>query len=103
MSPGAGMFGAASTCGYATRPMGRIGLVLVLLIAAIAVWHPARVAVQAALLLPAVFPSAPIDPLASLPVERSHQVVPYAAGTVDTDTFSPQGGGRHGAVILLLG
>src|SRR5689334_2005135 len=85
--------------------MARIGLVLAVLVIAVAAWHPARVAVQAGLLLPAVFPAAPVDPLAMVtaaPV-RSHSVVPYSAGTVDTETFSPSGGGRHGAVILLLG
>ncbi len=74
-------------------------------VAVIVVWHPARVAVQALLLLPALFPSAPLDPLAlvtSAPV-RDHEVYDYAAGTVDTEYFAPSGGGRHGAVILLLG
>jgi dienelactone hydrolase len=71
----------------------------------IAGWHPARVAVQALLLLPALFPSAPLDPLAlvsSAPV-RSQHAFGYAGGSVDADLFTPAGGGQHGAIILLLG
>jgi dienelactone hydrolase len=75
--------------------------VLVLLVA----WHPARVAVQALLLLPALFPSAPVDPLATftptpLQTEASNT---YAAGTIDTQIFAPSSTGQHPAVILLLG
>jgi hypothetical protein len=68
-------------------------------------WHPARVAVQTLLLLPALFPSAPVDPLALLTASprREQQAYDYAAGTVDAEFFSPLGGGRHGAIVLLLG
>jgi dienelactone hydrolase len=68
-------------------------------------WHPARVAVQALLLLPAVFPSAPLDPLAlvSAPPTREQHSYTYTAGAVDADLFVPAGAGRHGAIVLLLG
>ena len=45
------------------------GLTLVL-VGALALWRPARVAVQTLLLLPALFPSPPIDPLALLTPEQ---------------------------------
>ena len=50
---------------YRTRHLiGRaLLLALVALFAGLVLWHPARVAVQTLLLLPALFPSAPIDPL----------------------------------------
>jgi dienelactone hydrolase len=79
--------------------------VLLVLIAALGLWHPARVAVQTLLVLPALFPSAPLDPLATLtatPV-RMHETYTYAAGTVDTDVFVPGGNAPHPAVMLLLG
>ena len=78
-----------------------LGLVVLVLCG----WHPARVAVQGLLLLPAIFPSAPIDPLAWLTVSptRSHLSFEYSGGSVDADLFLPSGGDRHGAIILLLG
>jgi dienelactone hydrolase len=79
---------------------------LVALIGGLALWHPARVAVQALLLLPALFPSAPFDPLSLVtgaPV-REERAYTYTGGTVDASLFHPApGGGRHGAIILLLG
>jgi len=75
------------------------------LLAAMALWHPARVALEALLLLPALFPSAPLDPLArftSAPVQ-DEQTATYAAGTLDTQFIAPGGGGRHPAIALLLG
>jgi len=93
----------------AMRLVARIGgLVFVAVAVAAAVvagWHPARVAVQALLLLPALFPSAPIDPLAQVtpaPIE-DRATYDYSAGTIDTQTFSPADAGKHSAVILLLG
>ncbi|MBV9602305.1 MAG: acetylxylan esterase [Chloroflexi bacterium] len=80
------------------------GLLLVL-VGALALWRPARVAVATFLLLPALFPSAPIDPLFRLtpePVE-TQQTFEYSGGTVDTRFFAPVGGGQHPAVVLLLG
>src|SRR5579859_7485814 len=82
-------------------------LVLAVLLVAVglAVWPPARVAVQALLLLPALFPSAPIDPLALVtgPPLQEGRSYPYAAGTVDAQLFQPADRGRHGAMILMLG
>ena len=73
--------------------------------ALLVVWHPARVAVQAMVLLPALFPSAPFDPLGMLtaaPIREEYQY-PYAGGTVEAYLFHPANAGRHGAMILLLG
>jgi hypothetical protein len=80
-------------------------LALAVIIAILALWHPARVAVQALMLLPALFPSAPLEPLTLLtqPPTREQVEYTYAAGTVDADVFAPRGGGRHGAIVLLLG
>jgi dienelactone hydrolase len=76
-----------------------------LLVLIVAGWHPARVAVQALLLLPAIFPSPAVDPLAlvSAAPARSQLSYSYAAGTVDAELLVPAGGGRHGAIVLLLG
>jgi hypothetical protein len=80
------------------------GLVLVL-VGTLATWHPARVAVQALLLLPALFPSAPIDPLGMVTAEsvKDEQTFAYSGGTVDARFFAPSGSGQHAAVVLLLG
>jgi hypothetical protein len=77
---------------------------VVAIVAMLGVWHPARVAAQALVLLPALFPSAPVDPLAltAAPV-REMRTSAYAAGTVDSLIFHPASGGRHGAIMLLLG
>jgi hypothetical protein len=87
------------------RPLA-FGLTLVL-VCALALWRPARVAVQALLLLPALFPSAPVDPLALVTPRPLHeqQTLTYAdgTGTVDTHLYAPSDAGRHGAVVLLLG
>lgn len=74
----------------------------------VAVWHPARVAVQTVMLLPALFPSAPFEPLGLFTgtPTREHLTFGYSAGTVETDVFSPAagaGGRRHGAAIMMLG
>jgi dienelactone hydrolase len=74
-------------------------------VAVCALWHPARVAVQAMLLLPALFPSAPAEPLTLLtaPPAREHAEYGYLGGTVDAELFAPRGKGRYGAIVLLLG
>jgi dienelactone hydrolase len=79
--------------------------VLLALVAVVGLWHPARVAVQTLVLLPALFPGAPIDPLSAVTAtpEQQHEVATYSAGTVDTELFVPAQGGRHPAVMLLLG
>jgi acetyl esterase/lipase len=85
---------------------GVIGLLaIVALGCGVAVWHPARVAVQTLLLLPALFPSAPFDPeslVTSTPVREELSYV-YAGGHVEASLFHPSGTGRHAALILLLG
>src|SRR5258708_32526810 len=78
---------------------------LAALIVALVVWHPARVAVQTLLLLPALFPSAPFDPLSLVTAApaREQYSYAYAGGTVDAVLYRPAGFGRHGAMMLLLG
>jgi hypothetical protein len=88
--------------------MTRRSMVLLVLIAVVGVlglWHPARVAGQSLLLLPDVFPSAPLDPLGWLTPAPglAEYTLPYAAGTIDARVFHPPGGGRHAGVLLLLG
>jgi dienelactone hydrolase len=80
-------------------------LALAALVAALALWHPARVAVQTLLLLPALFPSAPFDPLGLVTAApaREQYSYSYAGGTVEADLYRPASGGRHGAMMLLLG
>jgi len=85
--------------------MRQVAIALLLAIGVVAFWHPARVALQALLLLPALFPSAPFDPLGavtSAPVE-SEESATYAGGTIQTQVFAPSSQGRHSAVVLLLG
>src|SRR5260370_25695300 len=87
----------------------RGGLIAVLATAAVAFgvawWHPARVAMQTLLLLPALFPSAPVDPLSLVTQTPMHEErsYPYAAGRVEANLFHASGSGQHGAIILLLG
>ena len=80
-------------------------VVLLALVVAVALWHPARVAGQALVLLPAIFPAAPFDPLTLVTTtpRRERHTYPYTAGSVEADLFLPAGGGRHGAMILMLG
>ena len=85
--------------------MRLVAFALVIAAGAVLAWHPARVALQTLLLLPALFPTAPVDPLSRLVAEPvvEHQSSTYAAGTIDTQVFVPGGSGRHPAVVLLLG
>jgi hypothetical protein len=84
----------------------RVVLALALAVGLIAgFWRPARVAVQALLLLPAIFPSPPVDPLSLFtpPPAQAENDFAYAGGTINARIFHPSGGGRHGGVMLLLG
>ena len=67
--------------------------------------HPVRVAVLALAVLPSAIGSLPVDPLVSLTPkpEREGFAFDYAAGTVEGDIYSPGRGGKHGALILVLG
>jgi dienelactone hydrolase len=68
-------------------------------------WLPARAAFMAAALLPALFPSAPLNPLVfgtPAPAE-SRSTFDYAAGTVEARVFRPASAGPHGGVVLVLG
>ena len=87
------------------RRVATFGALLVAAVLGVALWHPARVAVQALLLLPALFPSAPFDPLTRLtstPTE-DHATYDYSAGSIDMQVFAPAESGHHPAVMLLLG
>jgi hypothetical protein len=83
----------------------RLVLAVAVLAASLALWHPSRVAVQALVLLPALFPSAPFDPLALITAspDRQERAYSYAGGSVTASHFHPAGDGRHGAIVLLLG
>src|SRR5579859_835511 len=91
--------------GAARRRVGGTVLALAVVIIALGLWHPARVAVQTVLLLPAIFPASPLDPLGLVTAapSREHFAYAYAGGTVEADLYRPAGGGRHGAMVLLLG
>jgi acetyl esterase/lipase len=80
-------------------------LALVALALAVLFWHPARVASQALVLLPALFPNAAFDPLemATARPTRTEHNFSYAGGTIQADVYHPSDGGQHGAMILLLG
>ena len=84
------------------------GIVLALaalVVAALLSWHAAKVAVQTILLLPALFPSPPLDPLTVFTGAPTHETttLQYAAGNIQVDLFRPTDSGRHGAIMLLLG
>lgn len=100
--------GGFSVHGLVCYPLLKLRLLaaaLLALVVVIVVWHPARVAAQALVLLPAIFPNPPFDPLTQLtsqPSQSEHQFA-YAAGSVHATIFHPSGSGRHGAIILLQG
>jgi dienelactone hydrolase len=75
------------------------------LLAVVLATHPGRVAVKSVLLLPAVFSDAPVHPLVwfTPPPRREAFAFDYSVGEVEGDLYLPGTGGRHGAVILLLG
>jgi hypothetical protein len=83
----------------------QVSLVALLLLAVLVAWHPARVAAETLVLLPAIFPSPPLDPLVLVTAQptRTEHHFTYAAGTVDASIFHPTGGGQHGALIFLQG
>jgi pimeloyl-ACP methyl ester carboxylesterase len=78
---------------------------VVLLLVALSFTHPVRVALLALAVLPSAISSLPVDPLVSLTPKptREYFSFPYPGGSVEGDVYSPGRGGRHGAIILLLG
>ena len=87
-------------------PMRTVLLPMVVaVVATLTLWHPARVAVQALLLLPALFPAAPVDPLSLFTAAptQEHATYDYAAGTVDSQFILPATDAKHPATVLLLG
>jgi hypothetical protein len=100
-----GVLGIHGLVCYPLLRLRQVSLVALLLVAVLVAWHPARVAAQTLLLLPAIFPNPPVDPLAlvtSEPARTEHHFT-YAAGTIDASIFHPPDGGQHGAVMLLPG
>ena len=94
------------------RHVGRLGrrrrtvlLGAALLLLILASTHPVRVAILALAVLPSAIASLPVDPLVGLTPKptREYFTCPYPGGSVEGDVYSPGRGGRHGAVILLLG
>jgi dienelactone hydrolase len=85
--------------------MRQVGFGLLLAIAVLIAWQPARVAVQTLLLLPAMFPGAPVDPLQWFTQEPTTDYVSetYSAGTIATEIIAPSSADKHSAVVLLLG
>lgn len=67
--------------------------------------HPVRVAILALALLPSAIATLPVDPLVQLTPrpDREEFSFQYPVGAVEGDIYSPGRGGRHGAIILLLG
>ena len=80
-------------------------LLVVASLVLLAITHPVRVAILALAVLPSAVPSLPFDPLVSLTPKptREYFTFPYPGGSVEGDVYSPGRGGRHGAIILLLG
>lgn len=60
---------------------------------------------QALLLLPALFPNPPADPLLAItaPPTRTEDAFPYPGGSVVVDVYRPAGSGSFGGALLLLG
>ena len=82
-----------------------IPAILALLIIVPLLTHPGRVAGKTLLLLPDMFPTSPVRPLTWITgaprfEERSFD---WPTGHIDADLYIPAGGGRHGALVLLLG
>ncbi len=67
--------------------------------------HPIRVAILALAVLPSAVATLPVDPLTQLTPRPAREPFSfeYPVGTVEGDIYSPHRGGRHGAIILLLG
>jgi acetyl esterase/lipase len=86
----------------ATRVAVAVALVSLLLVV---LTHPGRVAAKTLLLLPDMFPNSPLRPLAWVtgPPRVEEYNYDFSVGHVDSDVYLPAAGGRHGALILLLG
>jgi pimeloyl-ACP methyl ester carboxylesterase len=67
--------------------------------------HPVRVAILALAVLPSAVGSLPFDPLVQLTPRPTREpfAFDYPVGTVEGDVYSPGRGGRHGAIVVLLG
>lgn len=87
------------------RPRRLIPVVLALLVLLPLLTHPGRVAAKTLLLLPDMFPTSPVRPLTwvSGPPRLEEQTFDWPTGRIDADVYLPAAGGRHGAIILLLG
>lgn len=76
-----------------------------LLLAALVLTQPGRVAAKSVLLLPDLFPTSPLRPLAWLTPEPWVETITfdYAGGQAEADIYHPGPGGRRGALIVELG
>ena len=82
--------------------LGVAALVLAVLLAAS---HSARVAVKSILILPSAIAALPVDPLRMMTPSPSRESFgfDYDAGSAVGEVYAPGWGGRHGAILLLLG
>lgn len=83
-------------------------LALLVVIAAILggiFWPPGHAAASALLLVPELFPNAPVRPLEWVTPPPVHQTVQIPVGnrTVSAALYAPGEGGPHGAVVIYLG
>ena len=80
-------------------------LVPVLLFLLLLTTHPGRVGVKSVLLLPEIFSDFPVRPLTWITPapHRESFSFDYSVGQVEGDLYVPGWGGRHGALILMLG
>lgn len=84
---------------------GRLALACVTLVVLLGCTHPVRVGILTLAILPSAIATLPFDPLVQLTPrpDRESFMFDYLVGTVEGDIYSPGRGGRHGAIILLLG
>ena len=86
--------------------VARILLSLALILGAtVAFTQPGRITAKALMILPEVFPAAPVRPLLwfSSPPAREEYSYTSQTGQVECDLYLPAGAGKHGSVILYTG
>ena len=80
-------------------------LILAALVLLASLLPSVQVAAATLLLLPDMFPTSPVRPLTWFTAEPRVESYDFdfPGGHIDSDVYLPAGGGRHGALILLLG
>ena len=78
---------------------------VIALVLVTALTHQGRVAVKTALLLPQLFPNAPVHPQEWFAPQPLREEVSYSVdgGQRVADLYRPRSGGKHGAVLLFMG